>query len=201
MKISRKHAAVLHAALDQWNQNGLLDDKMTNLLREDISVIRFDWKKLAKYSFWFSLICIVIAVGSILADEFFIEFFRDIFNSAIIVKLFGLFAFLLKYIGLLLITAGIFWFAMKRRKKYPQKVFSNEAILFLGVLSTGGLIAQIGSAFDSGSGHFSLLILFSFFVYGALGIFLNSNLVWLFALISLGSWMGTETGYASGWGA
>ncbi|KHO02803.1 hypothetical protein JS55_02550 [Rickettsia felis str. LSU] len=44
-------------------------------------------------------------------------------------------------------------------------------------------------------------MLLSFIVYAILGYFSKSNLIWCFALISLGSWMGAETGYMSGWGA
>jgi len=45
------------------------------------------------------------------------------------------------------------------------------------------------------------LLLLSFLVYAVLGVALESNLIWVFALASLGGWMGTETGYMSGWGA
>jgi hypothetical protein len=45
------------------------------------------------------------------------------------------------------------------------------------------------------------MLLLSFLVYAVLGIALEANLIWVFALASLGSWMGTETGYLSGWGA
>ena len=60
-------------------------------------------------------------------------------------------------------------------------------------------IAYLGKTFDDGSGHFSLLFLLSVFVYGFLAYRLGSRLIWLFALISLGSWFGTETGYQTHW--
>ncbi|BAW83039.1 predicted protein [Rickettsia japonica] len=44
-------------------------------------------------------------------------------------------------------------------------------------------------------------MLLSFIVYAILGYFSKSNLIWCVALIALGSWMGAETGYMSGWGA
>ena len=34
-----------------------------------------------------------------------------------------------------------------------------------------------------------------------LGLLLDSRLIWVFALLSFGSWLGAETGYRSGWGA
>jgi hypothetical protein len=99
-------------------------------------------------------------------------------------------------------VAGLFyWLGIKRRRIFPEKIFSNEAIFFLGVLTTAGAIYQLGLSLDTGSGHFSLLVLLSAIVYGILGFVIESKLIWLFGLISLGSWMGVETGYASSWGS
>ncbi len=67
------------------------------------------------------------------------------------------------------------------------------------MLATAGAIAQLGVMFDTGSGHYSILLLLSFLIYAVLGVRLESNLIWVFALASLGGWMGTETGYMSGW--
>ncbi|VAW69359.1 hypothetical protein MNBD_GAMMA10-1213, partial [hydrothermal vent metagenome] len=49
--------------------------------------------------------------------------------------------------------------------------------------------------------HFSLLLLLASIIYAILGLWFPSKLVWIFALLSMGSWFGAETGYASGWGA
>jgi len=38
-------------------------------------------------------------------------------------------------------------------------------------------------------------------VYGLLGWWFSSKMIWIFSLVSMGSWLGTETGYMSGWGA
>ncbi|WP_202951402.1 DUF2157 domain-containing protein [Desulfocurvibacter africanus] len=191
MKTNRKHACVIRNALEHWNRAGLLDDTTALALQQDIEVIPFDWKRLAKYSFWIALVCIVTAIGAAIADDVLIALLESLFDAPYIIK----------FLGMSGLSGAIYWFGIMRRKAHPHKVFSNEAILFLGVLATAGAIYQLGRTFDSGSGHFSILLLLSFLVYGLLGFFFRSNLVWLFALISLGSWMGTETGYVSGWGA
>ncbi|MEO6632620.1 MAG: DUF2157 domain-containing protein, partial [Mucilaginibacter sp.] len=74
-----------------------------------------------------------------------------------------------------------------------------EAIVFICVLFTACCIAYLGKTFDNGSGHYSLLFLISVFVYGFLAWRMGSRLIWLFALVSLGSWFGTETGYQTSW--
>ncbi|MBF0366035.1 MAG: DUF2157 domain-containing protein [Oligoflexia bacterium] len=191
MKVNKTHASIICNAIEHWNRDGLIDEKTATLLTQDIEVIAFDWKKLSKYSFWIALICIVTAFGAIFADEILRELLHSIFNAPYIVKFFSITT----------ISALIYCFGHYRRKKNPSKIFSNEAILFLGVLTTAAAIYQLGKIFDSGSGHFSLLLLLSFIIYGILGLYFKSNLIWLFSLTSLGSWMGTETGYLSGWGA
>jgi hypothetical protein len=106
-----------------------------------------------------------------------------------------------KCVALALLAAGLYWWGVRRLALDPAQVYRNEAILFLGVLATAGAIYQLGRALDTGSGHFSILLLLSFLVYATLGVAVDSNLIWVFALASLGGWMGTETGYMSGWGA
>jgi len=78
-----------------------------------------------------------------------------------------------------------------------MEVFSNDAIIFTAVMLTANAIAYLGKAINSGGTHFSLLILFSVFIYGILAYVFKSRLIWVFVLISLGAWFGTETGYMS----
>src|SRR5262249_46567499 len=151
----------------------------------------FDWRKLAKYSFWIALFSIITSVSAALSDQALQDLLEALFEAPAI----------LKCIALSVIAAGLYRWGVVRRRQAPDKVYRNEAILFLAVLVTAGAISQLGMALDTGSGHYSLLLLFSFLVYAALGILLESNLIWVFALASLGGWMGTETGYMSGWGA
>ena len=191
MKVNKSQATSIRAAIKYWNTNGRIDDKMAASLENDIYVMSFDWKKLAKYSFWIALICIVISISSVLADRALLKLLESIFNAP----------YLVKSISLSILSGGLYWAGCKRRKKKPEKIFSNEAILFLGVVTTAMAVYQLGRAVDSGSGHFSILLLISSVIYGILGIYLKSNLIWLFSLISFGSWMGAETGYMSGWGS
>lgn len=190
MKLNKKYGKFLSTTIHYWENNSIVSPDEANKLRNSYEVITFDWKRLAKYSFWISIICIIIAVSSILADRVLMELLKKIFNAPDIIKCFALAAF----------SAVLFYLGLKGRTKYPNKIFSNEAIFFLGVLFVAGSITFLGKAVDTGSGHFSLLILLAAFVYGVLGILFPSILIWLFSILSLGSWFGTETGYVSGWG-
>jgi MFS family permease len=100
-----------------------------------------------------------------------------------------------------IIAAFIYYLGNRRKNKKPERIYSNEAILFFGVLATATSITFLGRAIDT-SGHFNLmLILLGSIIYGILGLWFPSKLVWVFSILSIGIWMGTETGYMSGWGA
>ena len=81
------------------------------------------------------------------------------------------------------------------------KVYSNEAILTLGVASTAIAIYQLGKVLKLQFEQFRHLSFYACLIYGLIGYYFKSTLIWIFALISLGIWYGAETGYLSGWGS
>lgn len=191
MKLPRKHATVVRDAIERWKQDGVIPDTQAAALAATIEVQYFDWRKLAKYSFWIALFSIVSSVSAALSDRWLMDILARLFDTPPIARC----------VLLAAAAASLYRWGLARRKQAPDKVYRNEALFFLGVLATAGSISQLGIALDTGSGHFSMLLLLSFLVYAVLGVVLESNLIWVFALASLGGWMGTETGYMSGWGA
>ncbi len=191
MRLTRQKAVTIKQALKEWEKDNILTSEERQRLEEHLEIIPFDWKRLARYSFWIALACIIISVASILVDEELIEWLLKIFDLSAALRALVSGA-----------IAGFFYYkTYQRRKRFPEKTFSNEAWAFLGVLFTALSISQIGFWLDTGSGHFSLLLLLAAVTYAFLGYRLASPLIWLFALLSLGSWFGAETGYLSGWGA
>jgi hypothetical protein len=191
LKLTRRKAKLLEAVIQQWLSEKIITHEESIKLLDSFEIEKFDWKRLAKYSFWISLICIVIAVGSIIADKVLIELLARIFRVPDIMRCLFFAA----------AAGGLYYFGIKRRGKRPEKIFSNEAIFFIGVMTTAASIAFFGRVIDTGSGHFSILLLIAAVIYAALGLWFPSKLIWIFALISFGSWFGAETGYLSGWGA
>jgi hypothetical protein len=191
MKYNKKQGHFLNDTITEWETNGTITKETAGALKNSYSIRPFDYKKLAKYSFWVAIICAITAFGAFIADKFLIDLIESFFSSS--------------NIGLCLtfavLSAAIYYAGLKRRQKRPEKIFSNEAIIFIGVLLTAASIGYLGKALDTGGGHFSILFLLSTLIYAALALWFPSKLVWLFSLISLGSWFGTETGYISDWGA
>ncbi len=181
----------MEAVIRQWIADATVTKEESEKLLKSYEITGFDWKRLAKYSFWISLICIVIAVGSIVADRALMALLAKIFRAPDIIK--SLF--------LAGAAAAFYYTGLMRRRRKPEKIFSNEAIFSLGVFTTAGAIAFLGKAMDLGSGHFSLIVLLAAIIYAILGLWFPSKLIWVFSLLSLGGWFGAETGYISGWGA
>lgn len=189
LNLDKQESEFLDLTIRQWKAEGLIDSKTADELVASYQVKGFDWKRLAQYSFWVALACGIIAIASLIIDDAVIRWLEKLYDTPdIIISLIsGTFAGVLLYEG------------SRRKNKYPERVFSNEAIIFFGILFTASCIAYLGKTFDNGSGHFSILFLLSVVVYALLALKYKSGLIWAFALVSLGSWFGTETGYQTDW--
>lgn len=189
--LPRKQHRIVSQAVERWRAAGIVDEPTGEKLLQSLSIAPFDWQRVARYSFIVAIVCFVIAVGALLADRLLMELLRRLFSAPAIVKC-ALFA---------AVAAALFRYGLFLRGRYPHRRYSNEAVFFLGVLALAGAIAFLGVAIDTGSGHYSLLFLLAAALYLLLGLWFPSALVWVFGLLALGSWMGTETGYVSGYGA
>ncbi len=191
MHLTRKKAKIVRGAISEWEKENAISLEEGQKLRDTISVVPVDWKKAAGYAFFLAVASIVISVSAVLSDRFLMEFLARIFRAPAIIKTL-FFAFL----------AFVFLFSGFRRiKNKPEKIFTNESLVFLGVISIAASVGFLGIAIGNESGHFSILLLLAAVLYGVIGLASSSKQVWVFALISLGAWFGAETGYISGWGA
>lgn len=188
--LPRKHHGIVTLLIDRWSDCGVIDDDTGTRLRASLSIASFDWQRTARYAFIIAIFCVVIAVGAVVADEVLMKLLMRIFNAPAAVKC----AFFAVVSGL------IFRYALLLRKKHPHRRYSNESVFFLGVLALAAAVFFLGVAIDTGTGHYSVLFLIASVLYALLGLWFPSALVWVFGLLSLGAWMGTETGYVSGHG-
>jgi hypothetical protein len=189
LNIDKAESNFLDQTIAHWQKEGLVSDEKAESLRNSYEVKGFDWMRLAKYSFWVALICGAVSFTFLIVNDVVINWLRNLYYTPDIII----------SIGSAIVAAFLFYWGRRRERLNPEQIFSNEAVIFTGVLFTACCIAYLGKALDRGSGHYSLLFLLSVFVYGFLGWRMNSRLIWLFALISLGSWFGTETGFQTRW--
>lgn len=189
LNLDKQESDFLDRIITDWEKQGLVNDEQAVKLRESYDVKGFDWMRLAKYSFWIALICGATSFTFLIVNDTIVNWLKQLYYTPDI---------LISILSAVM-AAVLFLWGRRREKRFPERVFSNEAVIFTGMLFTACCIAYLGKTFDNGSGHYSILFLVSVFVYGLLAWRLNSRLIWLFALVSLGSWFGTETGYQTQW--
>lgn len=189
LNLDRPESEFLDRVISDWQKNGLVGEDQADKLRNSYEVKGFDWMRLAKYSFWIALACGVVSFTFLIVNDTIVNLIKKLYYTPDIV---------ISILSAIMATLFFIW-GRRLEKRFPEKVFSNEAVIFIGILFTACCIAYLGKTFDNGSGHYSLLFLLSVFVYGFLAYRLDSKLIWLFALVSLGSWFGTETGYQTHW--
>ncbi|MBB1200266.1 DUF2157 domain-containing protein [Enterobacteriaceae bacterium 89] len=191
MDVTRKQARILRQALSEWQAQGELSETEHQRLAATLRPVAMDWKRLSRYAFWTSMACVLIALGSLFADSDLMMALLALFSYSAILR-----------IGVPCVLAVLcYLWGFSRQRKETQWHYSTEAIVFLGVVFTALALWQLGLRLDNGSGHVAPLFLLGCAIYGLVGWFARSSLVWLFFLLALGNWFGAETGYMSGWGA
>ena len=80
MKVPKKQAAVIRAAIEEWRATGLLDEETGKRLLDDLTPLPFDWYRLGRYALWGALACILIGVAALLGDELFLELISRLFD-------------------------------------------------------------------------------------------------------------------------
>jgi hypothetical protein len=189
MKLNKKQGYFLKDIIEQWETEETISKETADTLKNSYEMRSFDFKKLAMYSFWVAIVCGITAFGSIVADQFLIDLIEEIFSSS----------YTALCIAFALLAALVYFAGLRRMRSKPEKIFSNEAIIFVGVLLTAVSIGYLGQALDTGSGHFSILFLLAAVIYLSLSLWFPSKLVYLCSLLTLGFWFGAETGYMSNW--
>ncbi|PCH52195.1 MAG: hypothetical protein COC22_04410, partial [Flavobacteriaceae bacterium] len=130
LKLLKKEAAILTKSINYWGDNAVVSKQEQEKLRNSFEVISFDFNKLAKYSFWIALICIFIALVSVVADKALLALIEKLFNASITIK-FASFTFF---------TSLVYYYGLKRQKSLPDSIYKNHAILFIGnFLAVGSL--------------------------------------------------------------
>lgn len=191
LHLPRSKAETVRAALAAWRNAGTLSETEAARLADDIAIMPFDWRRLARYAFWAAVACIVSALASVFADRRLVELLARLFT----------FGPAQRCLALAAVAAAVYAYAMVRMRRHPETGSRNDALLFLGVLATAGSIANLGLWLDTGSDRYDLLALIAVAIYAGIAIAARSTLVWVFAVISFGGWLGAYSGYASGWGA
>jgi hypothetical protein len=194
MRLPKKKAKIVLEAVGSLEGEAVLNSETADRIRAHIEPISFDWRRLARYSFIAAIICIVISVSAALFDEAIMRWFDRLLP--ILARLFK--APPAVHCGALAALSGVvIWLGLKRRKMFPDRIYSTEAIFTFAVLGIAGSVYCLSLALPS-LAHSACLLALAGLTYVILGAWLESKLVWGYGLFTLSSAIGSGTDYMMG---
>jgi hypothetical protein len=188
LKLPQKKAEILIESINYWKNNAIISENEYTKLLNSFEPIKFDFKKLAKYAFWISLICVCISMFAVISDKKLMELLKKIFNAPIE----------LKFLSLSLFSGLIYFYGMKRNKTHPDTIYKNEAILFIGNIV---ILWAISFLWDIISPEHNYKMYFAFLcavIYGVLAYIARSKLTWVITIFFLAIFYGLIGAYLGG---
>ena len=130
----------------------------------------------------------MISLGALLVDKSLMVYLKKLYDTPD-----GIISFLCA-----LTAGGLFYYGFHSGKKHKMQVFSNDAIIFTGIVFTALAIGFFVKGLEHSSSYIHFTLLFATLVYGLLAYGFKSKLLWFFSLVSLGSWFAAQTAIYSG---
>ncbi len=190
MKLDKKEAATIINAIRFWEDSQKISPELAEELRNSYEVRSSNVDTIAWYAFISAISCGLLAFGALVIDEKWIELLRKRweFSEATV------------GIGFTLV-AGVFVYLARRRKlKYPTSQISNESYTITIALSVAVAIAYWTRSLGLFNGNYAQPLLIATIVYGLIGGFLPSQLLWVIMLLSLTGWWAVQIYEWSGGG-
>ena len=85
MELNKTQKALLNKVIDGWESAEIIEKDLAVKLKEFDTIQEIDWAKVSKYSFWLAIASIVIALGTLFADEWILSAITYIFEAPKIV--------------------------------------------------------------------------------------------------------------------
>lgn len=189
--LTRRQTRLVQNLIDHWQKTGLLEPSHAESLNASFRQSGMDWRRLSFWAVTFGVICLGYALYTAFEIDWVERLISLLWNAPEQLQ-FAFFAVL---------AAGLYLYGFRRWQTHPANIHTNQGYLLGGVLSTAAAIALLPVAFNLKGDDASSLLLLGAAIYGATAFLGRSRLIWVFAILTLGGWMGARTGYVSGWGA
>lgn len=183
MRVNKKEADLLEKAIEQWQKDDLLDAEKAGELKNAIYSYRNEFDALAFYASIAAVSCALLAFGTLVLDEKWIERLRKAFAFSELV------------IGFIFAALSLFliWIVRRRKQKHNYAELANESLTILIALTTGISVVYFTKSFHTTYHYYGTGIFFTACVYGAISVYLHSKLLWVCMLLALISSWATQT--------
>ncbi|MFB6454326.1 hypothetical protein ACE38W_03560 [Chitinophaga sp. Hz27] len=174
-ELDNREAQILHRAIAEWQKTDIISADQAGKMNDSIRIRTSDWQTIALYIFIAAISCALMAFGSLVLDEKWIEIIRKKFalTDGVIALLFGILTIFLCIHG---------W--RKKRHEYGFS-FNRELFWLLPVLSTGVTVVYLGKSVNYLDGNYGAFWLLATAIFGVLALTLHSRLLWVATLLCL----------------
>ena len=183
-EVSRGHARIIREALTHWKDSGMVSVEQYQRLNGNLKEV-FNWKRIIFHFTWIAGCCFLISLAALFCNEFFIKLLKLASPEVKTVSSF--------FFGMVFTVAG---FVLRR--KAPSYLKMYAILLLLGCVFIGSGLGYLGKVLDFSWESIRYLLLSGCLIYGLIGWFGKSGMVWLFALVSFSGWLGCESGASFG---
>lgn len=186
--LTRRQARVVVALLGRWQEVGVLSAADADRLRQAYDAVSLDWRGVARISVVAAVVCFAIAAAALFRDGWLIRVFLNLFGSVEMGVL----------VATSLAAASFFALGARLHRRTPHRSFSSGGVLLLACLSTYGAQGALAAVLALRPGQAVHLSLVCAGLFAAVAVAGGSRLVWVMALLTVGSWLGGVTVYAGG---
>ena len=118
LNLDKQESEFLNKAIQHWEEEHLIDAGLAESLRCSYEVKGFDWMRLAKYSFWIALVCGATSFTFLIVNDTIVNWLKKLYYTPdIIISIISA-----------IMAVFLFLWGRRREKRFPEKVYSNEAV-------------------------------------------------------------------------
>jgi len=188
MKLKKSKYRTVSETLDTLQQESVITNEQKSHILDHIEPLSFDWKRLARFSFIIAIICTLISFSTLLGDAKLLEAIIGFFmNNQLLLS---------GFVGML--SAAFFYGGWQYAKRFPLRIFSTETIHFFGVILFSTSIGLVADHYDLHIVRDHYWFLLPSIISLGIAYLVRSKLIWIYALLCIGGWVGASTGYWGG---
>ncbi|KAI0816593.1 hypothetical protein GGR55DRAFT_243754 [Xylaria sp. FL0064] len=200
LELTAAEADAVHRALRYWSHSKLISANVADRLLGTVQVVDeqqhdFNWERFTKYTFRLAVVCLAIAIISLIFDNVVPRIIERILALPSSVRITATSA---------LAIAAHAWGYQRSlaASSLRQQTYSDEAIHSLGALLFGLAALQLVTALEADKDE-KLHVLYNIelslaLVYGISAVMVQSNFIWSCGMVVLGVWFGLWTAYDGG---
>lgn len=183
MELDKKDASVVSQAIKNWEDTQKISPELADELRQSYTIRNSNIDALTVYALIAAISCGLLAFGSLVIDEKWIELIRKKWGISESV------------VGILFTLISILFIVLAKRKKEkaPHSSTTNETYNIIVAITVGIAVAYWTRSLSVFNDNYAIPLLIAAIAYGIVSAYLQSKLLWTVMILSLAGWWAAQT--------